>query len=96
MLFESSRHYCKPLKDAVDNIGLIHAGNFDLCILENSEKGFGYKQGSHVWLTSEDFTSGNVLLAAYCLCVRVARRRLREGRAMGSVCAEEPNTTYHS
>ncbi len=68
MLFEFSRYYFEQLKDIVDKIGLIQAGNFDLCILESSEKGFGYKQDIHVWLTSEDFTNGNLMiLLAYII-----------------------------
>jgi amino acid transporter len=68
MLFEFSRHYFEQLKDVVDNIGLIQAGNFDLCILESSEKGFGYKKDIHVWLTADDFTNGNLMiLLAYII-----------------------------
>lgn len=68
MLFEFSRYQTEQLKDIADNIGLIQAGNFDLCILASSEKGFGYKHEIHVWLTSEDFTNGNLMiLLAYII-----------------------------
>ncbi len=68
ILFEFSRNRVGDTKDIVENIGLINAGAFDVCLLRSSEKGFGYKHNIHVWLTGEDFVNGNLMiLLAYII-----------------------------
>ncbi|WNJ18521.1 amino acid permease [Pontibacter sp. G13] len=68
ILFEYFRHDTTRLPDMVDNIGLIKAADFDALILQSSEKGFGYKHEIHIWLTSEDFVNGNLMiLLAYII-----------------------------
>lgn len=68
ILFEFSRNDDARLVDVVGNYGLIKAGQFDICILESSEKGFGYKHEIHVWITSDDYENGNLMiLLAYII-----------------------------
>ncbi len=68
ILFEFSRNSPDGIQDVVENLGLINAGAFDLCILRSSEKGFGYKHDIHVWLTIDDFVNGNLMiLLAYII-----------------------------
>ncbi|MEM9986427.1 MAG: amino acid permease, partial [Bacteroidota bacterium] len=68
ILFEFSRNSPDGIQDVVENLGLINAGAFDLCVLRSSEKGFGYKQYIHVWLTIDDFVNGNLMiLLAYII-----------------------------
>lgn len=68
ILFEFSQNHPECIKDIIENLGLINAGAFDLCILRTSEKGFGYKKDIHVWLTGEDYVNGNLMiLLAYII-----------------------------
>lgn len=68
ILFEFSRTQKDSIQDVIENLGLINAGAFDLCVLRSTEKGFGYKKAIHVWLTGEDFVNGNLMiLLAYII-----------------------------
>lgn len=68
LLFEFHKNHPDHLNDLVDNIGLIHAVNFDLVILGSSEKGFGLKRQIHVWIGPYDFENANLMiLLAYIL-----------------------------
>jgi len=68
LLFEFHKNHPDNLNDLVDNIGLIHAVNFDLVILASSEKGFGLKKQIHVWIGPYDFENANLMiLLAYIL-----------------------------
>lgn len=68
ILFEYSRYHPEKIQDIMDNFGLIKAAGFDVCILSSSEKGFGYKHEIHVWITSDDYENGNLMiLLAYII-----------------------------
>lgn len=62
ILFEYPRNDINDLKEVVDNFHLIKAADFDLCILASTPKGFGYKHGIHIWLESEDYVNGNLMI----------------------------------
>ncbi len=68
ILFEFSRENPEILKTALDNYKLFCAANLDICILNTSYKGFGYKKDIHIWITVNDFENANLMiLIAYIL-----------------------------
>lgn len=68
ILFEFARSQAGELSVISDNYGLIKAAGFDLLILQSSEKGFGYRHEIHIWLTTDDYVNGNLMiLLAYII-----------------------------
>ncbi len=68
ILFEFSRSQPETLKHAIDNYSLFEATGFDVCILNTSEKGFGFHLEIHVWITESDFHNANLMiLLAYII-----------------------------
>jgi solute carrier family 12 (sodium/potassium/chloride transporter), member 2 len=68
ILFEFSRSEPDSLLRALDNYALIYSAGFDVCVLNTSYKGFGYKREIHVWVTSYDYENANLMiLLAYIL-----------------------------
>ncbi len=68
ILFEFSRNNDEDLKHVAENYGLIRAARFDVCVLESTEKGFGYKHEIHIWLSPDDFENANLMiLLAYII-----------------------------
>lgn len=68
ILFEYSDQDNSALKEVIANYGLLHATNFDVCILRSTYKGFGYKKSIHVWISSTDYENSNLMiLLAYIL-----------------------------
>lgn len=62
ILFEFSRTEPESLGDPIDNHSLIRATNFDVCVLNTSYKGFGYKKEIHIWITSHDLENANLMI----------------------------------
>ncbi|WP_430815738.1 amino acid permease [Carboxylicivirga sp. RSCT41] len=68
ILFEFSRNNPESLKHALDNYQLFEATGFDVCVLNSSYKGFGYKREIHVWISALDFRNANLMiLLAYII-----------------------------
>ena len=68
ILFEFSRSNPESLKHALDNYQLFEATGFDVCVLNSSYKGFGYKRDIHVWISALDFRNANLMiLMAYII-----------------------------
>jgi amino acid transporter len=68
ILFEFSRTDPEGFNRALDNYALIYSAGFDVCVLNTSYKGFGYKKELHVWMTSYDYENANLMiLLAYIL-----------------------------
>ena len=68
ILFEFSRSNPDSLKHALDNYQLFEATGFDVCVLNSSYKGFGYKREVHVWISAHDFRNANLMiLLAYII-----------------------------
>lgn len=68
ILFEFSQHNDDAVRDITENYSLLKAADFDICVLESSEKGFGYRHELHVWLTAKDYENGNLMiLLAYII-----------------------------
>lgn len=68
ILFEFSRNNPTSLTYALDNYHLFEATGFDVCLLNSSYKGFGYRREIHVWITAKDFRNANLMiLLAYII-----------------------------
>ncbi len=62
ILFEYDRDRAENLADIIDNYQLVRSADFDVCILGSSDRGFGYRNEIHVWLTSRDFDNANLMI----------------------------------
>jgi amino acid transporter len=62
MLFEFPRRAPERLEDVINNFHLMKAVDFDVCILGSSEKGFGFKQEIHIWITANDYANANLMI----------------------------------
>ncbi len=68
ILFEFPKDKPESLKDALDNYKLLDACKLDVCFLNTSIKGFGYKKEIHVWIGGHDFYNANLMiLLAYII-----------------------------
>jgi len=53
VIFEYNKENPENLKEIVENIELIKAGNFDICLLASSRKDMNFRNGIHIWLDSQ-------------------------------------------
>ncbi|MBS0011531.1 MAG: hypothetical protein KFF49_08985 [Bacteroidales bacterium] len=68
ILFEFSRSEPESLLEPLKNYELISSTGFDLCVLNTSYKGYGYRREIHVWITPQDYVNANLMiLLAYIL-----------------------------
>jgi len=50
IMFEFSKHNPDELPQIVDNISLVRAGNFDVCVMGSSSKQVKFRNGIHIWI----------------------------------------------
>ena len=62
LMFEFSRSHPEDLGQIVENYSLIRSVNFDTVILGSTEKGFGYHNQMHIWITPTDFENANLMI----------------------------------
>ena len=62
MLFEFSRDNIEHVEDIIDNVSLIKAIEYDLCILGSTERGFGVRSSIHIWVTPGDLTNASLMI----------------------------------
>ncbi len=62
ILFEFSRTDPGNLKEITANYNLVESAGFDICILNTSYKGFGYKKELHIWISPEDYRNANLMI----------------------------------
>ncbi len=62
ILFEFSQSDPEALEEALNTHDILYATGFDLCILNTSYKGFGYKKYIHIWITSTDYDNANLMI----------------------------------
>lgn len=68
ILFEFSPTEPEKLEQALQHYSLLQSSKFDVCILNTSYKGFGYKQQIHIWITVNDYENANLMiLMAYIM-----------------------------
>lgn len=62
LMFEFSRSEAEDLGQIVENYSIIRSVNFDTVILGSTEKGFGYHNQMHIWITPTDFDNANLMI----------------------------------
>jgi amino acid transporter len=62
ILFEFSRTNPETLIEVLKNHRLLESTNFDICVLNTSYKGFGYKKEIHIWISIMDFENANLMI----------------------------------
>lgn len=68
ILLEFSRTDPGDFPEALKNFTLLKSTHFDICVLNTSYKGFGYRKEVHIWITSQDYENANLMiLMAYIL-----------------------------
>ncbi len=60
ILFEFSRDAPEFLPAIIQNLSLVKATNYDVCVLSSTQKNFGVKNTIHIWITPNDL--GNAAL----------------------------------
>lgn len=68
LIFENSKAKPEEIESIVENFKLMKSANFDICILNLSEKQFGFMREIHVWITKNDLANANLMiLMAYII-----------------------------
>ena len=62
MLFEFAKDNPEHLADIIDNVSLIKAIEYDLCILRSTERGFGVRSSIHIWVKPDDLSNANLMI----------------------------------
>ncbi|MDR3094101.1 MAG: amino acid permease [Bacteroidales bacterium] len=62
VLFEFDKQHPEELTTIINNIPLVKAGNFDVCIFGGSAAAVRYRNGIHVWITDDDETNVNLMI----------------------------------
>ena len=62
LLLEYSKHQPENLQNIVDNFKLIKSIDFDVLILGSSERGYGFRDSIHIWITSNDYENANLMI----------------------------------
>ncbi|MFH2095539.1 MAG: amino acid permease, partial [Bacteroidota bacterium] len=68
ILFEFSRSDPGTFKNVLNDYSLLESTGFDICVLNTSYKGFGYKNEIHIWISPDDYENANLMiLLAYII-----------------------------
>lgn len=62
VLFEFDKDRPDELGEILENLALVKAGKFDICILGSSTIPFGFKKDIHVWIRSIDQENSHLLI----------------------------------
>jgi amino acid transporter len=62
ILLEFARRDPVGLVDIIDNYQLVAASNFDVCILGSCDRGFGYHNEIHIWITAADYDNASLMI----------------------------------
>ena len=62
ILFEFSRSEPEKLSESLKNYRLLETTDFDICVLNTSYKGFGYKREIHIWISVLDYDNANLMI----------------------------------
>jgi amino acid transporter len=62
VIFEYDKNKSEELVRILENINLVKAGDFDICILGNSTSPIRYRNGIHVWTRSVDEKNTNMMI----------------------------------
>ncbi|MDR0559400.1 MAG: hypothetical protein LBG92_04475 [Prevotellaceae bacterium] len=61
-LFEFDRNNPEELTRILDNINLVRAGDFDICILGTTNSAIKFRNGIHVWIRTTDELNTNLMI----------------------------------
>ncbi|MFW5915857.1 MAG: amino acid permease [Bacteroidota bacterium] len=62
ILFEFEKKYPDNLRQIVENISLVRAAQYDVCVLGGSNKSPNYREGIHIWIRKFDITNINLMI----------------------------------
>ncbi len=62
VIFEYDKEDPENLEEIIENIRLIKAGNFDICLLATSRKDIVFKNGIHVWINFQEPENSSLLI----------------------------------
>lgn len=62
IIFEYDKHYPKNLDQIIENIALVQAGDFDVCILGSSSRNTQFQNGIHVWFRNWDLENASLMI----------------------------------
>lgn len=62
VIFEYDKEHPDNLKEIIENIRLIKAGNFDICLLATSRKDLVFRNGIHVWISFDEPENSSLLI----------------------------------
>ncbi len=62
VVFEYDKENPENLGEIIDNIRLIKAGNFDICLLASAVKEMNYSKGIHVWIDFNEPENASLLI----------------------------------
>ncbi len=62
VIFEFDKNSPENLNQILENISLVQAGNFDVCILGSSSRSVLFQNGIHVWITNWDGDNANLMI----------------------------------
>jgi hypothetical protein len=62
VIFEFDKENPTGLPAIIDNFKLVHAGQFDVCILASSRRPIHFKNGIHVWIKNADTDNANLMI----------------------------------
>ncbi|MCU0457882.1 MAG: amino acid permease [Bacteroidales bacterium] len=62
VVFEYDKENPENLGEIIENIRLIKAGNFDICLLASASKDMNYSKGIHVWIDFNEPENASLLI----------------------------------
>ena len=62
VVFEFDKERPDELKRILENVSLVKAGNFDVCIFAGSNTAINYRNGIHVWIRNTDEINANLMI----------------------------------
>ncbi len=62
ILFEYARDAPEFLPAIIQNLSLVKATNYDVCVLSSTQKNFGVKNTIHIWLTPNDLENAALMI----------------------------------
>jgi len=62
VVFEYNKNHPEELPRILENINLVRAGDFDICIFSNCTTPIKYRNGIHVWIKTTDEKNTNLMI----------------------------------
>lgn len=61
-IFEYERENPEELPQIIDNVALVSAADFDVCVFSTTPANIDFKKGIHIWLRSEGYMNANLMI----------------------------------